>query len=332
MLLRIAPCVLALPLITSSPVTPPLPAQRVETAAAAEEPLTAEVRRHLVEQLADELEGKYVFPKVGQAMADSALEAVEAGAYDGIETRAELARVLTDQLMELCADKHFAVRAEAPPAPGEQQRRTYGEQLNNGFLKAEYLPGGIGYLKFDAFIGGPEAEASAAAAMNFLANSRALVFDLRENGGGSPEMIAFLTTYLFDERVHLNSFYNRPADETTESWTREEVPGRRLGTSVPVFVLTSDYTFSGAEEFAYNLKHLKRGTLVGEVTGGGAHPVMAVYLEGGLGVRIPFARAINPVTGTNWEGQGVLPHVRVPAEQALDRALQLARKALASEG
>ena len=294
-----------------------------------EDPLDDATRRLLVEQLADELEAKYVFPKVGQAMADSALDALDAGEYDAIEQRSELARVLTDQLMDICADKHFGLRAETPPEPGQAQRRIFGRPLNHGFVKAEYLPESIGYLKFDMFMEGPEAEAAAAAAMNFLANSRAIVFDLRENGGGSPEMIAFLSTYLFDEPVHLNSFYSRPEDRTTESWTREEVPGRRLGSSVPVFVLTSNYTFSGAEEFSYNLKHMKRGTVVGEVTGGGAHPVMPVYLEGGLAVRIPYARAINPITGTNWEGKGVSPHVRVPADRALYEALKLARQALA---
>ena len=114
--------------------------------------------------------------------------------------------------------------------------------------------------------------------MNFLGHSNALIFDLRQNGGGSPEMIAYLSSYLFEEPVHLNSFYNRPTETTTETWTQKEVPGKKFSPETQIFVLTSSNTFSGAEEFSYNLKNLKRGTIVGETTGGGAHPVMPVVL------------------------------------------------------
>jgi len=153
--------------------------------------------------------------------------------------------------------------------------------------------------------------------MNFLAHVDAIIFDLRQNGGGSPSMIQLISSYLFDEPVHLNSFYIRKTDETQQFWTQGHVVGKKL-LNVPVYVLTSSFTFSGAEEFTYNIKNLKRGTIIGETTGGGAHPVQGHTFENlPVLVTVPFGRAVNPITKTNWEGTGVEPDIKTPAEQAL---------------
>jgi tetratricopeptide (TPR) repeat protein len=186
----------------------------------------------------------------------------------------------------------------------------------------------VGYLKFDYFGPLPLVRETAAAAMHMLAGADAIIFDMRENGGGSPETVQFICTYLFGERTHLNSLYWREGDRTEEFWTLDDVPGERMP-DVPVFVLTSSETFSGAEEFAYNLRTRERATLVGETTGGGANPGGGYPLAAGLGLFVPEGRAINPVTGTNWEGTGVEPHVEASAESALDVALPLARDAAA---
>jgi C-terminal processing protease CtpA/Prc len=164
--------------------------------------------------------------------------------------------------------------------------------------------------------------------MGFLANTDALIVDLRRNGGGRPEMVALLSSYLFDERTHLNDLYWREGNRTDEFWTNATVAGPRYGGKKPVFVLTSKRTFSGAEEFAYNLKALKRATIVGETSGGGAHPGDMQKIADGFAMFVPTGRAINPVTKTNWEGVGVEPDVVVPADQALDKAKELAAAAL----
>lgn len=290
-------------------------------------PLSDEEKVAVVERLIDELKSKYVFPEVAEKMAADLRGSLEAGAYADVIETADFARILTDQLREICKDRHLRVIDGQMRRPSSTPGRRQVD--NHGFVKAEMLEGGIGYLKFNYFSGEKAAEKTAAAAMNFLANSQALIFDVRENGGGSPEMIAFLSGYLFDESVHLNSFYNRPTETTTESWSRDDVPGDRFGSKKPVYVLTSDYSFSGAEEFSYNLKHLKRATLVGETTGGGAHPVRPVRLGKRFGISMPFARAINPITQTNWEGVGVEPHVKVDADLALEKAVELAKAAIA---
>jgi C-terminal processing protease CtpA/Prc len=143
------------------------------------------------------------------------------------------------------------------------------ERDNCGFRKVEILPGNIGYLKFDMFADASFCGPTVVAAMNFLAHVDAIIFDLRENGGGDPKMVALVLSYLFDQPTHVNDLYNRKDDATTQYWTLPFVPGIRLG-SAPAFVLIAKRTFSGAEEFTYDLKNLKRATIVGETTGGGA--------------------------------------------------------------
>ena len=165
--------------------------------------------------------------------------------------------------------------------------------------------------------------------MNFLGNTDAIIFDLRDNGGGVSRMVALISTYLFSEPTHLNDVYNPREDSTTQYWTLPYVPGKRL-VGKPVFVLTSKRTFSGAEEFAYNLKNLKRATIVGETTGGGAHLVSGHRLDDHFMIGVPVAKAVNPISKTNWEGSGVEPDVKVPAEKALDVAEKMAAEKIHS--
>jgi C-terminal processing protease CtpA/Prc len=159
--------------------------------------------------------------------------------------------------------------------------------------------------------------------MTKVADVDALIIDLRENGGGSPGMVAHVSSYLFSKRVHLNDLWTRRTNETNEFWTRPDVPGKKVKDNVPVYVLTASRTFSGAEEFSYNLKNLKRATIIGETTGGGAHPVSGHKIDDHYGIGVPFARAINPYSKTNWEGTGVAPDVKVPAAEAMTTALRM---------
>jgi C-terminal processing protease CtpA/Prc len=172
------------------------------------------------------------------------------------------------------------------------------ERNNCAFEKVERLAANIGYLKFNGFMDPGVCGGTATAAMNFLGNVDAIIIDLRANGGGDPKMVAYLSTYLFGEVTHLNDLYNRKEDSTTQFWTLRDVPGKRLA-GKPVFVLTSKRTFSGAEEFSYNLKMLKRATIVGETTGGGAHPVSGHRVDDHFMIGVPFARAVNPISKTN---------------------------------
>jgi C-terminal processing protease CtpA/Prc len=183
--------------------------------------------------------------------------------------------------------------------------------------KVEVLNGNVGYLKLDAFASEKDAGSAGAAAMNFLVHTDALIIDLRENGGGGISMFQLLMSYLHDGRQQLSGIHIRASDTDMQIWTHGFVSGPRLA-DVPVWVLVSERTFSAAEAFAYDLKHMGRGTIVGEVTRGGAHLVRGTDdPELHITVHVPFARAVSPVTGGNWEGVGVQPDLPVPAGEAL---------------
>jgi C-terminal processing protease CtpA/Prc len=163
--------------------------------------------------------------------------------------------------------------------------------------------------------------------MNFLAHTDALIFDLRENHGGDPNMVELMVSYLFPRSTHINDLTNRHDNETHQYWTLPWVPGPRF-IHQPVYVLTSHETFSGGEEFTFDLKTQKRATIVGETTGGGAHPMQVMPAGEHFIVGVPFGRPINPVTKGDWEGTGVEPDVKVSAEDALAAAEKLAAEKL----
>jgi C-terminal processing protease CtpA/Prc len=166
--------------------------------------------------------------------------------------------------------------------------------------------------------------------MNFVAHTNALIFDLRENHGGDPAMVDFMVSYLFRQPTHINDLTNRHENETHQYWTLPWIPGPRL-VDQPVYVLTSSQTFSGGEEFTFDLKTQKRATIVGETTGGGAHPVQGQPAGDHFTVGVPFGRPINPVTKGDWEGTGIEPDVKVSATDALTTAEKLAADKLASQ-
>jgi hypothetical protein len=298
--------------------------------------LEGEALEEMIEELATLLSERYVFEDVGADLAEKLRTRMWEGAYEGVSL-AVLAGRLTSDLQSVNGDRHLNVRVRPRDLPREDEdleeaRRRMEEQArrtNHGFAKLEILAGNIGYMDLRGFASADEAGPTAVAAMGFLANVDALVIDLRRNGGGDPTMIQLLSSYFFDEPTLLNTFQWRGQERIDQFWTLPHVPGPKL-TDVPLFVLTSGRTFSAAEEFTYNLKNLERATIVGQTTGGGAHPG-GTHAVGPLGIFIPNGRAINPITETNWEGTGIEPNIEVPVERALERALSEARKQIASE-
>lgn len=301
--------------------------------------IDAATKARVIDGLVANLNEFYVFPETAGKMDETLRARQKKGAYDTVNDGDTFARMLTGDLRQVSHDKHLRVNfvplALPKGEPGrtpdaEVQRRTELEHSNCAFERAERLSSNIGYLKFNAFADPAVCGPTATAAMNFLGNVDAIIFDLRDNGGGDPKMIAYISTYLFGELTHLNDLYNRKQDTTTQYWTLPDVPGKRL-TGKPAFVLTANRTFSGAEEFTYNLKNLKRATIIGETTGGGAHPVSVHRIDDHFMVRVPFARAVNPISKTNWEGTGVEPDVRVPADEALAVAKKMAAEQIRNE-
>jgi peptidase S41-like protein len=276
----------------------------------------------------------YVYPATAKKMEEALRARQKKGEYDAVEDAEAFAELLTEHLQQVSHDKHLRVNFSPAVLPkdftardpdADARMRTQMERDNCAFQKAERLSSNIGYVKFLAFLPPDICGPTAIAAMNFLGNVDAIIFDLRDNGGGDPKMVALITTYLFDQPTHLNDIYNRKEDATTQFWTLPYVPGKRLA-GKPVFVLTSKRTFSAAEDFAYNIKTLKRGTIIGETTAGGAHPVSGNRIDDHFMIVVPSARSVSPISKTNWEGTGVEPDIKVPADQALDVAREKAEE------
>jgi len=295
--------------------------------------IDAATRQRVIDNAIAQLDTNYVFPDVAAKMAAAVRDHAKRGDYDAITMGPVFATRLTDDFRAISHDRHLRVNffprvlptrdGDDQPSPEDRARQQRELVLQNcGFVRTDTLAGNVGYIKFNGFFPAELCGEIASREMNKLANASALIVDLRENGGGDPAMVAYVSSYLFDKRTHLNDLWTRRTNNTEEFWTRD-VPGPKFGGTRPVYVLTSSYTFSGAEEFTYNLKNLKRATIVGETTGGGAHPVNGHRIDDHFIIGVPFARAINPYSKTNWEGTGVAPDVPVAAAEALATAQKM---------
>jgi Peptidase family S41/N-terminal domain of Peptidase_S41 in eukaryotic IRBP len=311
--------------------------------------------REIVTTAMSLLRASYVFPEVaGQAAA--AVEArAAAGEYDSLD-EITLTDLVTRHLQDITGDKHLRLRLGGGPGPrpggpgpaggpgrspgpgpgpgqGRPERdepedhearrlamRRRGRLDNFGIRRVERLDGNVGYLDLHRVADPANAGPAIQAAMELVAGTYALIIDLRHNGGGSPEGVVLWCSYLLDERpTHLTDIFSADTGETRQFWALPYVPGTRY-TDRPVYLLTGSRTFSGGEDFCYTLQALGRAELIGETTGGGAHPTRGFPISPAVHIAIPFARSVNPVTGTNWEGTGVVPDVAVPEAQACDVA------------
>jgi C-terminal processing protease CtpA/Prc len=276
----------------------------------------------------------YVFPETGAEVADRLTAAVAEGRYDELGTPEQLAERVTADLQLGNRDKHLRLIFRRDGLPDETDRaaeeahwRRRAALDAGGMARVERLDGNIGLLEIRPLLYPPEhAAAAVTAALSLLATTDALLLDLRRCVGGSPDQVAFVCSYLLDsdEPIHLQDLVSPGEGTTRQFWTAAYVPGPRFGKAKPIWVLTSTATFSGGEELAYNLQQFERATIVGERTGGGAHPRRGFKLHEQLEASVPVARSVNPVSGTNWEGTGVVPDLEIPAELAFDEAYRRA--------
>jgi hypothetical protein len=287
-------------------------------------------RRMLIDKVAKQLEDHYVFPDKAEKMNAALRRHLKSGDYDEIGDSGAFAEALTKDLRAVSHDRHLWVRfgrRYEDPEPTTEENARFARSVNFGFGPIERLKGNVAHVVINGFPPSDTVESREAIAilMTKVADADALLVDLRENGGGDPDTVALVASYVFDEEpVHLNDMYSRETNSVSESWTLRDLKGARFGGRKPVYVLTSKHTFSGGEEFAYDLQSLRRAKVVGDTTGGGAHPVRPRPLDEWFTIGVPWGRPINPITKTNWEGVGVVPDIKVSSDAALDEAYRRA--------
>jgi peptidase S41-like protein len=300
------------------------------SASAGTNPLAAEHHR-VVASAAANLKQYYFNSAVGAQMSDALLAHEQRGDDNAATDGSAFANLLTRQIRDVSHDLHLDVLYSADPLPELRDARAPApedlaryrqamQQQNCTFEKVELLPDNIGYLKLNSFPDPSVCQSAATGAMQRMNDADALIFDLRDNRGGSPDMVMLLASYLFD---HPEYMYSPRENTSARSWTRSPVPGNRLADK-PVFILTSHSTASAAEHFSYDLKMLKRATIVGETTGGAAHSGVFHRLDDHFGIGIPEVDPINPFAKSDWAVVGVAPDVKVSAAEALATARKLA--------
>ncbi|MEU3722874.1 S41 family peptidase [Streptomyces sp. NPDC031705] len=286
---------------------------------------------HVIEQALERITAGYVFPEKAAAVAAAIRERLAAGAYAGLDGPV-LCETVTADLQEVCPDKHLRLLWTQEPQSLEPVDDDGGHAAflamlraeNQGIRRVEHLEGNVALIDVHRIATAIEGASAIGAAMQLVAHSAALVLDLRACLGGSPEGAAMWCSYFFpDDQVHLNDIYDRISDSTRQFWTAGHLPAPRYADR-PVYVLTSEMTFSGGEDVAYTLQAHGRAVVIGATTRGGAHPTSRHAVAEHVLVTVPTARTVNTVTGTNWEGVGVVPDVPVPADRALEEALKAA--------
>jgi Arc/MetJ family transcription regulator len=286
-------------------------------------PIDPALVRETVEALATVVNREYVDADVAARVDASLRRSLADGRYAGVRTLEALRAALTSELFAMTQDKHLAVALTPEGGPGptstasaDDAREVVARRSNFGIRRVEILPGNVGYLDLTCFYRLSEAREAVSAAMRLLRNADALIIDLRANGGGSPDTVAFLASYLFDT-AGLALFEIVPRGEgggryATEATLLPDRNGQR-----PMYVLTAARTFSAGEGLAFLLQERRRAEVVGEKTAGAANPGRPYPLNAHFSVTVPNGRVRTALSGRNWEGAGVAPDVAAPAADAL---------------
>jgi TolA-binding protein len=295
--------------------------------------MSAEEKTEIIQLISENVLETYIDLDLANDISSVLESNIESNRYKSISNPEAFAKTVTQDLQNVSHDLHLKLNYE--PKKIAQSKRVMPEEMklerekmmamkmaevNYGFTEVKVLNGNIGYLNLRMFADTTYAKGATTAAMNFLSNTNAIIIDLRENGGGVPSMVQLLSSYFTDaEPVLLSNFYERKTNSETQLFTIESIDGKRM-TNTPLYILTSKNTFSAAEAFTYTLKHLDKAVVVGEVSRGGANRTKRITLNDDFSISIPYIKAINPVTKTNWEGKGVQPTIATTEKEAFVKA------------
>lgn len=297
--------------------------------------ITFDEKQQIIDSVSVNLRNHYMFPDIAEKLATLLNKKLKENKYDNLESHEQFGPAITKDLRSLNNDKHLWIWYNPDWVKNELSRidnlsrgidtgLKEAQKNNFGFKEIKILDGNIGYCRFDEFSEYPEALETVKGGFHFLQNCDALIVDLRRNIGGAPEMVQLLCSYFFQSpSVHLNSLKYKKDSKVNQYWTYYFVPGPRF-IKQSIYILVSGRTASAAEEFAYNLQNLKRATIIGEKTRGAAHHNEFRIINKNYFMSLPIARAINPITNSNWEGTGIKPDIEVKSEMAFNESYKSA--------
>jgi hypothetical protein len=290
--------------------------------------LDGPTRMQAINSLVVELNQHYVFPDTAKRIETLLRKRQQDGKYDALGNGMQFAAQLTADMASVAHDKHMKVRFSPRfLQPGrDPDRASAPPGGKSGIDEVGRLTPAIGYLRISAFPPPSLVAAKYASAMNTLSDTDALVIDVRDHRGGSPQTVALLISYFVDQRTRLNDIWSRDSGQTQQFWTEDRLDGKRYGGKKPIVILAGPRTGSAGEDFTYTMQALGRATVIGEPTWGGAHPVDSYRLSGHFYADIPNSRSMSPITGTNWEGTGVKPDIATPQADALGVARDLLQR------
>jgi hypothetical protein len=303
-------------------------------ASAQQKTINEKFKKETVLKIDSLLQVNYIFPDKAKLIGNHLKNSYKEGKFKKYDLLDSFAVALTKEVRFINNDKHLGIWPKFIPPVGEKKdvdKDSYEIYLHNytdnrkhanGFREVKLIDSNVGYIKYNNFI--HETDQTIDSYMYLLENADAIIIDLRANGGGSPKTVQYFCSYFFKDPILLNTLYFRKDNFTEEFWVKEVKGKKRI--DVPLFIITGPKTFSGAEEFSYNMQTQKRATIIGETTGGGANPGEVFEINNQLEMFVPNGTGINPITKTNWESVGVIPEYKTTPEMAYDKALELAQK------
>lgn len=307
--------------------------------------LDLETKTQIIEAAATIFEREHVIPEIGMKYAEALRDNLAKGVFDEVSNGRDFMIAIDKILWPIDTDGHVWLnfyqedipenyvgdRIDIPPEQAAEAE-ALAKQRNFGIEKIERLRGNIGYIDYRSFTDAQGSDDAFAAAMNLLQHTGALIIDLRNNGGGSPEVVTLFTSYLLDsQNALIGTFVDRDGLVTDEFRTRNEVLGARYGEQRPVYVLISRNTYSAAEAFTYGLQARDRVRVIGDATQGGSRPNNTYRLHARFMLAVPVLRSIDAATNSDYEESGVVPDFIVPSKEALSFAYIRALKELIAD-
>jgi hypothetical protein len=280
--------------------------------------LDADTRNYVLTEVAMSIRDQYADREIGESLASTILAKLQQGQFDSVVDADALVEQVMDVIRTEVSDRHFALSIRGEPNDPRTQSGS-GTRSEHGLKTTRILEDNTAYLEFDGLPGDAASLRFVEQSLAALPELRALIIDIRDNVGGSGDMVVLLCSHLLEAGTFLYDYRDRSDNPPGEMTAR--YLGRTFGPEVSVYVLTSEATLSAAEALAYILQDYERARIVGQQTPGMANPSRTFSIGDDFTITIPFLLLGYGKSRGTFAGVGIVPDRVVPADSALDVAL-----------